>query len=114
MPKVLQIHPDDNVAVALEPIEQGADVSVNGNRVSAAQAIPPGHKIALAPIPAGSDIRKYGAPIGRATANIAPGAWVHTHNVHTRLEGLLEYQYSPVRGQDRNDFGPAPEFLGFR
>jgi altronate hydrolase len=28
--------------------------------------------------------------IGRAKADIAPGAWVHTHNLGTGLGGLLD------------------------
>ena len=32
-------------------------------------------------IAAGARIVKYGAPIGRATRDIAPGEYVHTHNM---------------------------------
>lgn len=113
MPKVLRIHPSDNVAVALEPIEPGAEVAFNGQRVQAKQPVPPGHKIALGAIRAGADICKYGWPIGRATAAIEPGAWVHTHNVSTKLEGLLDYRYQPALAP-RPDYGPEPKFLGYR
>ncbi len=52
-----------------------------------------GHKYALTDIPAGSDIIKYGSPIGHATVDIAKGEHVHTHNVKTNLSGTLEYTY---------------------
>lgn len=72
MPPVLQLHPDDNVAVVLQGLGD----------------VPPGHKIALADIPEGGDVRKYGAVIGRATAAIRAGDHVHVHNIEsTRLRG---------------------------
>ena len=40
-----------------------------------------GHKLARGPIPAGAPIVKLGETIGAATADIAPGEHVHTHNV---------------------------------
>jgi len=71
-PPVLQLHPDDNVAVAVQGFGD----------------VPPGHKIALADIPEGGDVRKYGAVIGRATAAIRAGDHVHVHNIEsTRLRG---------------------------
>ncbi|MGH8246835.1 MAG: SAF domain-containing protein, partial [Gammaproteobacteria bacterium] len=115
MPKVLQIHSSDDVAVALEPIETGGEVSVNGVHVAALQTIPPGHKIALHGIRAGDDVLKYGCPIGRAISDIEAGSWVHTHNVQTKLESLLEYEYQPAPSAiDPAQLGPAPTFLGFR
>jgi len=40
-----------------------------------------GHKMAVAPIAQGEPVRKYDQIIGFATAQIASGDWVHTHNV---------------------------------
>ena len=115
MARLLQISPSDNVAVALQAIAAGAAAAVDGARVTASEAIPAGHKLALARIPPGADVIKYGWPIGRATADIEPGAWVHTHNVTTRLEGLLDYAYVPQPAQARaEEFGPPPAFQGFR
>jgi len=71
----------DNVATALEPIAAGDVVTAGGALVTAAEPIPRGHKIALRPIPAGDVVTKYGSPIGTASADIAAGAHVHTHNV---------------------------------
>jgi (2R)-sulfolactate sulfo-lyase subunit alpha len=47
-------------------------------------AIPLGHKIALADITAGDTILKYGHDIGKAVAEIAKGGHVHTQNVKTK------------------------------
>ena len=81
MPKVLRINPSDNVAVALEPVGEGEEVEVCGLKIRAKQAVPPGHKLALSYIPRGSEVVKYGSAIGRATRDISPGEWVHTHNL---------------------------------
>ena len=83
---VLRIHPRDNVAVALSPVAAGERVRVEGREVTALEDIPQGHKLALAPIAAGGEVIKYGCPIGRAKRDIAPGAWVHSHNLGTALD----------------------------
>ncbi len=110
--KLIQIHPSDNVAIALSPIEPGEVLTVSNRQVTAAEAIPQGHKLALTPIPNNALIIKYGNPIGRATAAISPGAWVHTHNVQTMLSEAENYAYH------HKQF-PLPEvetksFMGFR
>ena len=58
----IRIHPADNVAVALRPAPAGTAFA----GVTAAEDIPQGHKMALAPIAAGGAVVKYGVPIGRA------------------------------------------------
>ena len=84
----LAVHPDDDVAVALRDLAAGETVPVRiGARVVstvARDAIPMGHKIALRAISTGAPVRKYGQPIGAATADIGPGAHVHVHNVASR------------------------------
>lgn len=54
-----------------------------------------GHKIAACPIAAGEPVIKYGFPIGRATADIAEGEPVHTHNLQTALSGDETFTYTP-------------------
>jgi altronate dehydratase len=78
---VLVISERDNVATALEALDKGRIVEANGAAVVALESIPAGHKIALRRIAPGEDVFKYGSPIGTATAEIPPGAHVHTHNV---------------------------------
>ena len=94
--KMIQIHPGDNVAVALSPIEQGEMLEISGFSYPAAQDIPQGHKMALQPIKKGEPVMKYGFPIGYASCDIEKGQWVHTHNVKTGLSGELEYTYQPT------------------
>jgi len=81
MTAAIVISAEDNVATALEPIERGQTIQTGGATVTAAEAIPRGHKIALRAIAAGDRVIKYGSPIGSASQAIAAGAHVHTHNV---------------------------------
>ena len=75
------IDPRDNVATAIVDLKAGDRVE-DGVRVVVLDGdIPFGHKFALADVPEGEYIVKYGAPIGRATAGICRGDHVHVHNV---------------------------------
>jgi (2R)-sulfolactate sulfo-lyase subunit alpha len=47
------------------------------------EAIPLGHKLALADIAEGQDIIEYGQRVGIATRGIARGEYVHVHNVRS-------------------------------
>ena len=91
MKPVLVISERDNVATALQALEAGRSLEVSGTTIVVNEAIPSGHKIALNAIRSGEAVIKYGSPIGLATADIAAGAHVHTHNVaSTRGRGDLE------------------------
>ncbi len=83
MNPAIAISDQDNVATALEALEQGRVLEIAGQRITVGAAIPRGHKIALRSIRAGEAVIKYGSPIGTATAEIAPGMHVHTHNVES-------------------------------
>lgn len=81
---ILRIHERDNVAVALEDIAAGTTVVLpDGTRLAAATDVPYSHKVALTAIKAGAPVIKYGEVIGRAACHIAPGEWVHTHNLES-------------------------------
>ena len=43
--------------------------------------IPFGHKVALRRIAKDEPVIKYGEVIGKATADIGEGEWVHVHNL---------------------------------
>ncbi len=77
----MKLAPQDNVAVALRALHAGERVSFDGVPLVVERYIAVGHKLAARPIGAGDTILKYNCPIGVATQDIAPGAYVHTHNV---------------------------------
>ena len=124
-PQVIRIHEADDVAVAVQPLAAGTRVDVSGaDPVEVVEDIGPGHKLALRALTAGDAVRKYGFVIGRATQPIRAGAWVHSHNLKTGLEGTLEYRYEPIEavrrmpvaGRPGSGAGakPLPTFLGYR
>ncbi len=94
--RALIMHPDDNVATAIEEVYAGDEVEVpqtgkSPKIVKAIDTVPFGFKIALQDIPAGQVIRKYGEPIGTAGRPISRGGLVHVHNLEgTRARGDLE------------------------
>jgi altronate dehydratase len=77
------MHADDNVALAVRPLQNGETVEADKLQVTVSQAISAGHKVALRSIAAGEMIIKYGQAIGRATAPIPAGTHVHAHNVES-------------------------------
>jgi altronate hydrolase len=80
-PEVVYLHPDDNICVAARPIAAGIVLNVGGRKVTLAEPIKLGHKIAIEPIGEGKFLRKYGQIIGQATKPIEAGQWVHSHNL---------------------------------
>jgi altronate hydrolase len=72
-------------------LSENDNVVVANGRLPAGEALPggvptlteiePGHKVAIKAIPAGSPVVKYAQAIGKATADIAPGEHIHSHNL---------------------------------
>jgi altronate dehydratase small subunit len=93
MGKAVLVNEKDNVVTAVSDLKKGEDavyrVGSGTKQIKASEDIPYGHKTALAKIAKGSDIIKYGETIGRASKDIEPGQWVHTHNT--------EETYTPSR-----------------
>lgn len=95
MQDIIQIHPKDNVVVALRDFSISEKFRINGESVKTSTPVKMGHKIALKNIATGENIIKYGASIGHATQDIKRGEHIHTHNIRTNLSGLDNYEYQP-------------------
>ena len=115
--KTIIINPLDNVAVALCDLKKGE----THEGVTLSEDITKGHKFTLHAIKKGENIIKYGNPIACATADIAKGAHVHTHNVRTNLSENLEYSYNkiptdlkPVKGRKVKVYPRANGDVGIR
>ncbi len=105
----------DDVAIALQALDAGEVFDVDGHSIVLRTAIPKGHKFALQAVAAGAPVRKYGFPIGIASAAIAVGDWVHSHNLATALSGTLDYRYQPEPpAQFDSSADDDKTFLGFR
>ena len=79
--RAIVLSSQDNVATVLAGAAIGLALSYEGGVVTSVEVIPPGHKIALVSIRKGTEIIKFGVPIGSAKRDIAPGEHVHVHNV---------------------------------
>jgi hypothetical protein len=79
--RVLVLAPGDNVAMAKFDMEAGTVLEVMGHRTVLNSKIFIGHKFAFKAVKKGETLVKYGAPIGIATQDIAPGEYIHIHNV---------------------------------
>jgi len=109
-PRTIHLRPEDNVAVAVDLVPAGAIAQ----GITARERILKGHKMALEPIREGEPVRKFGQIIGFATKHVAPGEWVHEHNV-----GLHEFERDYRFAEDARDDDLLPEgmratFEGFR
>ena len=109
-PRTIRLSPDDNVVIAIDLVNQGADAA----GLTARERILRGHKMAVEPIREGEPILKFGQIIGFAKNHIAPGEWVHEHNV-----GLHDFERDYAFCADARDIDLlAPElratFQGYR
>ena len=101
MVRAHQINGADDVATALEDIHAGDSVSVGSDTIIARADIGKGHKLAIRPVSKGVALTKFGWPIGVATADIAPGDHVHSHNLATLLSGKATApKRAPMRSPD--------------
>jgi len=79
LPLAIRLGPDDNVVVARADLLPNTVLAEE--KITCRSHVPAGHKLATAPIATGAPVRKYNQIIGFATADIAPGEHVHTHNL---------------------------------
>ena len=96
-PRLLRLHPNDNVVVATRTLAAGERLTFATTAVSVPVRIAVGHKIAAAAIAQGAKVIKYGVAIGSATRNIALGDHVHLHNLRS------DYLPTYTRGEDQRD-----------
>src|SRR5688572_797570 len=78
---VIRLHEADNVLIARANVEIGARLA---DGLTCRSQVPAGHKIAARAIKKGEAILKYNVTIGFAAADIAPGSFVHSHNMEFR------------------------------
>ncbi len=76
---VIRLHPLDNVIIARTDIAIGTRVP--SENLTVRGQVPAGHKIAARQIKAGEPVMKYNVCIGFASADLAPGTYVHAHNM---------------------------------
>ena len=97
---MIKINPADNVAVAIEPLQAGEIIDIDGQRITLNNDVPAGHKILLSDLVEGENVIKYGYPIGHLKQSHKKGDWICHEHIKTNLAGLLDYEYKPVSKAD--------------
>ncbi|WP_339691429.1 altronate dehydratase family protein [uncultured Parasphingorhabdus sp.] len=113
-PLALQIYESDNVATMLADGRTGDTVFLAGGQIGLRSDVAKGHKLAIRPITAGTNIIKYGFPIGLATADIAAGEHVHSHNLKSGLSATGSYEYRPASAAKPAPAENLPVFRGYQ
>jgi hypothetical protein len=81
--RLVLLAPEDNCLVVAQALREGDRVTIDGVQAPIAKAIGVGHKLARRAIARGEKVLKYGAIIGTASAPIARGEPIHTHNLES-------------------------------
>ena len=79
----LLLHTRDNVLLALADLPAGHVTRVGGEPLALPAPIRAGHKFARHALASGEIVIKYGQPVGRSIAAVAPGAHIHVHNAES-------------------------------
>jgi altronate hydrolase len=109
-PRTLRLHASDTVLVALETIEPGQALAEG---IVTQARIPRGHKLATRALHMGAPVLKFGQIIGFAKEDVAPGQWLHEHNVE-----MHDFARDYAFGADYHATDLVPEstratFMGF-
>jgi altronate hydrolase len=79
--RIVRIHPNDNVIVALTDLAQGEKVTFEQEQITLSDAVPAKHKFALRSFKSGDEIYMYGVLVGKAQSDIPKGGLITTFNV---------------------------------
>ena len=85
--KVLQLHADDNVLVALTSLEIGEEIQYKDYKVTLKDAVPAKHKFSINDLNPEDPIKMYGVLVGKALSPIASGGALTTQNVKHMASG---------------------------
>ncbi len=93
---VLQIHPHDNVIVALQNLEKGTTIALENKAYELQDAIKAKHKFFMKDMQPGDEVIMYGVLVGKAQYFIPKGGLMTTDNVKHAAE---PYQYRKINYQ---------------
>ncbi|GAC1421326.1 MAG: altronate dehydratase family protein [Flavisolibacter sp.] len=77
---ILQIHPDDNVYVALQDLAEGTEVDVNHHSLKLPQTIKAKHKFFIEDLGVGEEVIMYGVLVGTLEKPVHMGELMTTEN----------------------------------
>src|SRR3546814_7920925 len=98
--RVLRIHANDNVLVALQDLKAGEHVVYGDTTYVLVDDVAAKHKFFTEDLSIGGEVRMYGVLVGRAVQDVKTGQWMNTANVkrseeHTsELQSLMRISYA--------------------
>ncbi|HJT00678.1 MAG TPA: altronate dehydratase family protein [Terriglobales bacterium] len=112
--RVLQLHPHDNVLVALMDLQAGEQVEFGGASYQLVAAVPAKQKFALRDFAPGDEVIMYGVLVGKAMQPIRQGEVLTTRNLQHAATAFHEQEHeykwqAPDVSRWRNR-----TFLGYR
>jgi altronate hydrolase len=84
----IQIHPDDNVLVALEDLPSGTPIDFQGTSFNLIEYIPAKHKFTLTALEKDDDVFMYGVLVGKASKEIPKGGVLTVGNLVHAANGF--------------------------
>ena len=97
--KVLQVHPSDNVLVALTDLAKGEIIEYNGHNYTLTEEVRAKHKFFTTDLKKGDKIIMYGVLVGTAQQDVFKGSWMNTNNTKHAAEPYAYrktgFQWSP-------------------
>ena len=103
---VLQLHPSDNVLIALRDLRNGEQVEFAGHTIALASDVPAKHKFATEDLSPNTDVFMYGVLVGKATQPIPKGSVLTTRN--------LRHDALPFREKSSEYSWKAPDVSRWR
>ena len=88
MRQAITINESDDVAVALNDLPAGTQVSVNGKSITLKNAITAKHKFALQDFAPKDEVHMYGVVVGTAKSAIQQGEAITTSNLGHKSESF--------------------------
>jgi altronate hydrolase len=77
---VLQVHPNDNVLVALKDLPKDTIIHFKGSTYQLLDSVPAKHKFTIKPIPKDGNIIMYGVLVGKSFVDLAVASKITTEN----------------------------------
>ena len=104
--RVLKVHPNDNVLVALQDLSKGETINYNGKDYVLQEDIPAKHKFFMEDMHTGDKITMYGVLVGKIQFDVSAGSRMTTDNTKHAAD---PFTYRPFHYQWQ-----APDVSKFR
>jgi altronate hydrolase len=111
--RVLKVHQDDNVVVALTNLSKDETITWNGDQFQMLENIPAKHKFVTRDLSAGDPIYMYGVLVGKAQSALKRGQLISTKNVkHASSDFTVGERHISWKKPDVSKFAQRT-FMGY-